>query len=39
MNKTIIKVKGDEWEEIIEFFRSGGYEKLTKFNRKLLKSK
>jgi hypothetical protein len=37
MNKTIIKVKGKEWEEIINFFRNDGLKNLSEFNRKLLK--
>lgn len=36
MNKSIVKLKGEEWEDVISFFTKGGYEETTKFNKKLL---
>lgn len=36
MNKTVTKVKGEEWEEIIYFIRGGGMKKVDDFNRKLI---
>ncbi len=36
MNKTVTKLKGEEWKATIDFLRGGGMKYLNNFNRKLL---